>query len=77
MPARAARSSDNSSALTHEIKRSRGRALNDNYAELLDHYGLEATLNSGQCLLGGSATLATLVRREAVSVTTILLQGSP
>ena len=31
--------SDNSSALTHEIKRSRGRALNDNYAELLDHYG--------------------------------------
>ena len=36
--------SDNS---THEIKRSRGRALN--YAELLDHYGLEATLiNSGE-----------------------------
>ena len=30
--------SDNSSALTHEIKRSRGRALNDNYAELLEHY---------------------------------------
>ena len=25
--------SDNTSALTHEIKRSRGRALNDNYAE--------------------------------------------
>ena len=41
--------SDNTSALTHEIKRSRGRALNDNYAELLDHYGLESTLiNSGE-----------------------------
>ena len=36
--------SDNTSALTHEIKRSRGCALNDNYAELLDHYGLESTL---------------------------------
>ncbi len=41
--------SDNTSALTHEIKRSRGRALNDNYTELLDHYGLESTLiNSGE-----------------------------
>ena len=30
--------SDNSSALTHEIKRSRGRALNDNYAEHLEVY---------------------------------------
>ena len=38
----------NTSALTHEIERSRGRDLNDNYAELLDHYGLESTLiNSG------------------------------
>ena len=40
--------SDNTSALTHEIKGSRGRLLNDSYAELLDHYGLESTLiNSG------------------------------
>ena len=31
--------SDNTSAATHEVKRSRGRALNDNYAGLLDHYG--------------------------------------
>ena len=48
--------SDNSSALTHEIKRSRGRALNDNYAELLEHYGLEATLiNSGESHENGVA----------------------
>ena len=30
--------SDNTSAATHEVKRSRGRGLNDNYAALLDHY---------------------------------------
>ena len=34
--------SDNTSALTHEMKRSRGRALNDAYGELLDHYGLRS-----------------------------------
>ena len=32
--------SDNASALTHEIRRSRGQALNDGYTELLEHYGL-------------------------------------
>ena len=51
--------SDNSSALTHEIKRSRGRALNDNYAELLEHYGIEATLiNSGESHENGVAEQA-------------------
>ena len=51
--------SDNTSALTHEIKRSRGRALNDNYAELLDHYGLESTLiNSGESHENGVAEQA-------------------
>ncbi len=41
--------SDNTSALTHEMKRSRGRAPNDAYAELLDHYGLRLTrINSGE-----------------------------
>ena len=34
--------SDNSSALTHELRRSRGRALNNAYAELLEHYGLRS-----------------------------------
>ena len=29
--------SDNTSAATHEMRHSRGRALNDSYTELLDH----------------------------------------
>ena len=70
--------SDNTSALTHEIKRSRGRALNDNYAELLDHYGLESTLiNSGvrvrdmtrkwgSCSTSGTITLATDLSHQEV-----------
>ena len=35
--------SDNTSAATHEMRRSGGRALNDNYAALLEHYGLRST----------------------------------
>ena len=41
--------SDNTSAATHELRSSRGRALNDNYAALLDHYGLRSTrINPGR-----------------------------
>ena len=41
--------SDNTSAATHEMKRSRGRALNDNYAALLAHYGVRSTrINRGK-----------------------------
>ena len=48
--------SDNTSAATHEVKRSRGRALNDNYAALLDHYGLRSTrINRGQSHENGVA----------------------
>ena len=48
--------SDNTSAATHEVKRSRGRALNDNYAALLDHYGLHSTrINRGQSHENGVA----------------------
>ena len=36
--------SDNLSAATHDLRRSRGRALNRRYRELLDHYGLRSTL---------------------------------
>ena len=36
--------SDNLSAATHDLRRSRGRALNRRYRDLLDHYGLRATL---------------------------------
>ena len=35
--------SDNTSAATHEMRGSRGRALNDAYQALLDHYGLHST----------------------------------
>ena len=48
--------SDNLSAATHEVKHSRGRALNDNYAALLDHYGLRSTrINRGQSHENGVA----------------------
>ena len=48
--------SDNTSAATHEMRRSRGRALNDSYAELLEHYGLRSTLiNSGESHENGVA----------------------
>ena len=48
--------SDNTSAATHEVKRSRGRALNDNYAALLDHSGLHSTrINRGQSHENGLA----------------------
>ena len=68
--------SDNSSALTHEIKRSRGRALNDNYAELLDHYGLEATLiNSGESHENGVAEQAHYRLKDALDQA-LMLRGS-
>lgn len=36
--------SDNLSAATHDLRRSRGRALTKRYRQLLDHYGLRASL---------------------------------
>jgi hypothetical protein len=36
--------SDNLSAATHDLRRSRGRALNRRYRALLEHYGLRASL---------------------------------
>ena len=68
--------SDNSSARTHEIKRSRGRALNDNYAELLEHYGLEATLiNSGESHENGVAEQAHYRLKDALDQA-LMLRGS-
>ena len=68
--------SDNTSALTHEIKRSRGRALNDSYAELLDHYGLESTLiNSGESHENGVAEQANHRLKDAIGQA-LMLQGS-
>ena len=35
--------SDNLSAATHELRETKGRTLNQRYAALLEHYGLQAT----------------------------------
>ena len=68
--------SDNTSTLTHEIKRSRGRALNDSYAELLDHYGLESTLiNSGESHENGVAEQAHYRLKDALDQA-LTLRGS-
>ena len=68
--------SDNTSALTHEIKRSRGRELNDSYAELLDHYGLRSTLiNSGESHENGVAEQAHYRLKDAIDQA-LMLRGS-
>ncbi len=72
--------SDNTSALTHEMKRSRGRALNDAYAdayaELLDHYGLRSTLiNAGESHENGVAEQAHYRLKDALDQA-FMLRGS-
>ena len=68
--------SDNTSALTHEMKRSRGRALNDAYAELLDHYGLRSTLiNAGESHENGVAEQAHYRLKDALDQA-LMLRGS-
>ena len=68
--------SDNSSALTHEMKRSRGRALNDSYAELLDHYGLRSTLiHSGESHENGVAEQAHYRLKDALHQA-LMMRGS-
>ena len=68
--------SDNTSAATHEIKRSRGRALNGSYAELLDHYGMESTrINSGESHENGVAEQAHYRLKDAIDQA-LMLRGS-
>ena len=68
--------SDNTSAATHEMKRSRGRALNDNYAALLDHYGLRSTrINRGQSHENGVAEHAHYRLKDTVDQA-LILRGS-
>ena len=68
--------SDNTSALTHEMRRSRGRALNDAYGELLDHYGLRSTLiNSGESHENGVAEQAHYRLKDALDQA-LMLRGS-
>ena len=59
--------SDNTSAATHEVKRSCGRGINDNYAGLLDHYGLRSTrINRGQSHENGVAEQAHYRLKDAI-----------
>ena len=68
--------SDNTSAATHEMKRIRGRALNDNYAALLDHYGLRSTrINRGKSHENGVAEHAHYRLKDAVDQA-LILRGS-
>ena len=68
--------SDNTSAATHEMRRSRGRALNDSYAELLEHYGLESTrINSGESHENGVAEQAHYRLKDAIGQA-LMLRGS-
>ena len=66
--------SDNTSAATHEMRRS--RALNDNYAALLDHYGLRSTrINRGQSHENGVAEQGHYRLKDAVDQA-LILRGS-
>ena len=68
--------SDNTSAATHEMRRSLGRALNGSYAELLDHYGLESTLiNAGESHENGVAEQAHYRLKDAIDQA-LMLRGS-
>ncbi len=68
--------SDNTSAATREMRRSRGRALNDNYASLLDHYGLRSTrINRGQSHENGVAEQGHYRLKDAVDQA-LILRGS-
>ena len=68
--------SDNTSAATHEMKHSRGRAFNANYAALLDHYGLLSTrINRGKSHENGVAEHAHYRLKDAVDQA-LILRGS-
>ena len=63
-------------AATHELRSSRGRALNDNYAALLDHYGLRSTrINPGQSHENGVAEHAHYRLKDAIDQA-LILRGS-
>ena len=68
--------SDNTSAATHEMRRSRGRALNDAYQALLDHYGLRSTrINPGQSHENGVAEQGHYRLKDAIGQA-LILRGS-
>ena len=68
--------SDNTSAATHEMRRSRGRALNDAYRALLDHYSLRSTrINPGQSHENGIAEQGHYRLKDAIGQA-LILRGS-
>ena len=68
--------SDKTSAATHEVRRSRGRVLNDNYTALLDHYGLRSTrINPGQSHENGVAEQGHYRLKNAID-RALILRGS-
>ena len=68
--------SDNTAALTHEMRRSGGRELNYSYAGLLAHYGLESTRsNPGMAHENGVAEQAHYRLKDALNQA-LLLRGS-
>ena len=68
--------SDNTAALTHEMRRSGGRELNYSYAGLLAHYGLQSTRsNPGMAHENGVAEQAHYRLKDALNQA-LLLRGS-
>jgi hypothetical protein len=68
--------SDNLSAATHDLRRSRGRALTRRYRELLDHYGLRASLiQVGEAHENGVVEQAHR-RTKSMLAQALLLRGS-
>ena len=66
--------SDNTSAATHEMRR--GRALNDAYEALLDHYGLRSTrINRGQSHENGVAEQGHYRIKDSIDQA-LILRGS-
>jgi hypothetical protein len=68
--------SDNLSAATHDLRRSRGRALNRRYRDLLEHYGLRSSLiQVGEAHENGVVEQARR-RTKAMLAQALLLRGS-
>ena len=68
--------SDNLSAATHDLRRSRGRALTRRYRQLLEHYGLRASLiQVGEAHENGVVEQAHR-RTKSILAQALLLRGS-
>ena len=69
--------SDNTSAATHGMRHSRGRAINDSYEALLDHYSLRSTrINRGQSHQNGVVEQGHHRLKDAIGQA-LILRGCP